>query len=171
MTECDFCSIKKSDLLYSDETVAVFLAKNAAAPGHTMVIPKKHFTILEQVQDSMLGALFIAANKISTILFESLGAKGTNIIVENGTAAGQKIPHFSISIIPRNEGDNIDFQWQPKKISEEQMSMAEVQLRAEALSAVPDEEPKKPKVIEERREEVIEESEEDYMIKQLRRQP
>src|SRR3989338_2025618 len=73
-----------------------------------------------------------APNKVSTALLNVLGAAGTNIIVENGTGADQQVPHLAFNVIPRVEGDGLNFQWQPKKLSDEQMGLIELQLKEQA---------------------------------------
>ncbi len=169
MADCEYCEALKS-VIYSDGTVSVFFEKNAAVPGHIVVAPARHFTIFEQVPDSIVRDLFRIANKVSTILFDALGVQGTNVIVENGNAAGQKVPHVSVNVIPRSEGDGLNLQWAPKKIPEQQMSLIEVQLREEASRTFPQEESQQPVQEEEKREEV-EEVEDDYMQNQLDRVP
>jgi hypothetical protein len=58
-----------------------------------------------------------------------LGAHGTNIFITNGVSAGQTIAHFAINVIPRKEGDNINLQWKPKQLSEEEMSTVELKIK------------------------------------------
>ena len=102
---------------------------NGANPGHTFVIPREHYTILEQVPDFLVGKLFSIANKISSSLFETLEIHGTNLFVTNGVAAGQLAAHFMINVIPRKNNDGINITWQPKQLSEEEMSTVELQLK------------------------------------------
>ncbi len=172
MAECEFCEIRESkkELLFSDENIAAFLSRNAAVPGHTVIIPKQHFTILEQIPDSLVRQMFQAANKFSTLLFEGIGAQGTNVIVENGNAAGQKTAHLSVNVLPRAQNDNLNFQWQPKKLSEAQSGMVEVQLKSELDRSFQEPEVDEPKLVE-KSEETIEHSEDDYLMRQLNRMP
>ncbi len=171
MSGCDYCEAVKGRVIYSDSSAAVFFPKSASVSGHIVIAPVKHFTIFEQVPDAVVKHMFMIANKVSTILFDSLGVAGTNVIVENGNAAGQKIPHVSINVIPRKENDGLPLQWSPKKIPDPQMSLIEVQLREEASRAVSEPQERPVQVIEEKQEEVIEETEEDYLLKQLERVP
>jgi hypothetical protein len=55
---------------------------------------------------------------LSNAALRSLGAQGTNIIVANGPAAGQKAQHFMIHIIPRKENDSLSFNLPQKQIDE-----------------------------------------------------
>ena len=133
---CILCQIIEgkipSEKIYEDSDILAVLDVNGANPGHTFVIPKEHYTILEQVPDFLVGKLFSIANKISSSLFEILEIQGTNLFVTNGVAAGQLAAHFMINVIPRKHNDGINITWQPKQLSEEEMSTVELQLKEAA---------------------------------------
>jgi histidine triad (HIT) family protein len=169
MTNCDYCKLieEKSMTVFEDETVAAVLAPQGASKGHTLIVPKQHTTILEQVPDSVVARIFVLANKVSTVLLQALRAHGTNMIVENGTAAGQGTPHFAVNVIPRTENDGLGFSWHPKKFTEEQISMAELQLKEESKTKA--EEKKTPLKIEEKKRVIKDEN--DYLVRQLKRIP
>jgi diadenosine tetraphosphate (Ap4A) HIT family hydrolase len=117
----------------------------------------------------LVARIFIVANRVSTVLFEALQAHGTSLIVENGTAAGQVTPHFTVNVVPRTENDGLGFNWQPKKFTEEQMSTAELQLKEEAKGVSDSEEKKEPIKIEKK--ETMMGDKYDYLVRQLRRVP
>ena len=75
-------------------------------------IPKEHFTILEGVPENILEKCSLIANKIGIAVFESLGSQGTNIMIQNGLGAGQKVPHFAIEVVPRVENDGLNLTWE-----------------------------------------------------------
>lgn len=130
---CIVCGIIAGSIpskkIYEDELVMAVLDVNGSNPGHCFVMPKNHYPIIEQVPDAEIGKLFQVSNKISTAIFESLGVQGTNIFVANGIPAGQTVAHFTINIIPRKENDGINLQWQPRQLSEEEMSTVELKLK------------------------------------------
>ena len=136
-----------------------------------MVVPKEHFTILEQVPDFITGHLFSIANRISTAIFERMRVQGTNIIAENGIAAGQKIAHFAINVIPRSDNDGLGFNWEPVQTSEDELSTVELQLKEESKDIGDFEKEKKEPIKADVSKEVIQSSEEDYKLRQLRRMP
>jgi histidine triad (HIT) family protein len=148
------------------------LAPKPAAIGHIIIVPRAHYPILEQVPDFIISDLFIKANKVSVALFEGLGAHGTNIIVQNGIAAGQKSAHLIIHIIPRTENDSLDFAWKPRQLNEEEMSTVEIQMK-EAASGIGgfQSEEAKPIEAEAKVEKIKAGKEENYMVKQLERIP
>jgi histidine triad (HIT) family protein len=169
MSDCEFCGIVQgefdSEELYSDD----LLHLKPAAPGQVLIFTKEHYPIIEQVPDDVVGHVFSIANKLSAVLFETLGVEGTNIIIENGVAAGQAVPHFAVNIIPRKEGDGLELMWNPTKPGEEEMEIAHTQLieQAHAISSS-----EKTEVVAEKEEHKEEKmGEDDYRIKQLRRIP
>lgn len=156
--------------IYEDDDIVAILDFNGANPGHSFVIPKQHIPILEQLPPHLVGKLFNVANKISSAIFDTLKVQGTNIFVANGVPAGQKVAHFMINIIPRKENDNINLQWQPKQLSEEEMSTIELKIKEEVGSIGIGE---APKTKQEKAEPIPKEvsGEDNYLVKQLRRIP
>lgn len=108
---CPYCEIRKESILYEDETIAVLMRDESFAVGQATVVPKKHLTIMELVDDDILKKCGRAANAVGIAIFEALGVQGTNVLIQNGLGAGQKAPHFSIDIIPRREDDGVALQW------------------------------------------------------------
>ncbi len=110
---CEICS-QAEHVLIDDGAAVAFLAPRPLAKGHVVIAPKSHYPILENVPDEVLGAMMSAANRIGMALF-SMGAKGTNLIINNGTDAGQKVPHVHMDLVPRQENDGIVFSWEPMR--------------------------------------------------------
>lgn len=131
--DCVICQINEGSVpskkIYEDDQIVAFLDYNGASPGHCFIAPKQHYPIFEQVPDDIIAQLFIVANKISSALFDTLKIQGTNIFVTNGVSAGQSVAHFVVNVIPRKEGDGINLQWQPRQLSEEEMSTVEIKLK------------------------------------------
>ena len=172
MANCNHCNIPENERIFEDGNAIVTLSPKPAGPGHVLVIPKEHFTILEQIPDFIAGHLFSIANKMSTTLFERMRVNGTNVIAQNGIAAGQKIAHFAINVIPRTENDGLGFNWQPVELSEEELATVELQLKEESKSIGDfEKEKKKPIKVEDKQKELVSGSKEDYKLRQLRRLP
>ncbi len=171
---CQYCELIQKEALIKNEKIAVVMAPEPAAAGHLLVLPLEHKTILEQVPDFLVDQLFITANKASSLLFDLFPeVQGTNIIIENGTSAGQEVPHIALNVIPRRENDGLDLMWQPKQFSEEEMSTIELKLKEQTAKIGAFEEEKKEPVKIPEAEEIKEEDKEteDYRIKQLERIP
>ena len=172
---CIVCGIIEgrvpSKKVYEDELVMAVLDVNGSNPGHCFVIPKNHYPIIEQVPDSEIGGLFQVSNKISTAIFESLGAQGTNIFVANGIPAGQTVAHFTINVIPRREIDGINLQWQPKQLREEEMSTVELKLKEQSKNIGNFERERKIAKVSAAKTVEISDEEVDIFSRQMRRLP
>ena len=121
--QCIFCQIisgkVQSRKVYEDDLVIAILDVNPANPGHILIMPKEHYSIMPQMPDDEISHIFVVAKALSNASLRALEAQGSNIIVANGVAAGQKAQHFMIHLIPRMENDNIGFEIPQKSIPEE----------------------------------------------------
>lgn len=110
---CVFCEIIKgnipADKVYEDDDVLSFLDIKPNNPGHTLVIPKKHFQNLEEIDGLALGKLIIAVKKVGQMLKDKLGVLAYNIVVNNDPLAGQIVPHIHFHLIPRYQNDGLRF--------------------------------------------------------------
>lgn len=102
--DCIFCKIVKGELpstkVYEDTDVLGFLDIKPVNPGHTLVIPKKHYVNIHDMPDELFGKVAIAAKKVADALLK-IGVKGVNIGMNNGEAAGQVVFHAHVHVMPR----------------------------------------------------------------------
>ena len=109
MSDCLFCKIIKGKIpnytVYEDENTLAFLDINPHAKGHTVVIPKKHFTDLSEMSDVDWQNMAVALKNIQTKLQNILNPDGFNIGINDKEVAGQVVPHVHWHIFPRYEGD------------------------------------------------------------------
>ncbi len=166
---CTICDALQKDVLYEDALAAVIAPEKPAVSGHLLVVSKAHHPSLEEVPEDIVSHCFLVANKTSSLIFEACGAQGTNVIIQNGLSAGQTMPHFSISVLPRKEGDGMSFAWTPKKIPDQKMNDVMQTLKDECDYIGQTEEKNAVEIKKE--EKKLAYSEENYLIKQLRRIP
>ena len=123
--QCIFCQIiggkVQSKKVYDDETVIAVLDVNPANPGHILIMPKEHYSIMPQIPEEEIGHIFLVAKSLSNTSLRALEVQGSNIIVANGVVAGQRAQHFMVHLIPRKENDNLNFQVPQKTISEQEL--------------------------------------------------
>jgi histidine triad (HIT) family protein len=109
--QCIFCQIisgkVNSRKIYEDDSCIAILDINPANPGHALIMPKEHHSIMPLMPENEIEHLFLVAKRISMAQIRVLKADGTNMFIANGAAAGQKAPHFMIHLIPRKENDKI----------------------------------------------------------------
>jgi histidine triad (HIT) family protein len=123
--QCIFCQIisgkVQSRKIYEDETVIAVLDINPANPGHILIMPREHYSIMPQLPDEEIGHIFMVTKALANTSLRALEVQGSNIIVANGVAAGQRAQHFMVHLIPRKENDNLGFQIPQKTISEKEL--------------------------------------------------
>jgi len=108
---CIFCKIINQEItcdrVYEDEKTLAFLDIRPVNPGHTLVIPKRHYQNLEEISPEDLKDLILTVKKVGAILKEKLGAPGYNVCENNDPVAGQDIPHIHFHVIPRQTNDSL----------------------------------------------------------------
>jgi histidine triad (HIT) family protein len=109
-SQCLFCGIVAGKIpakkVYEDEHAIGFLDINPRNPGHTLVIPKKHFETILDMPEKDAGRLFESVRKVSALVQAGTSSQGLSIGQSNGQAAGQVVRHVHFHVIPRfaNEG-------------------------------------------------------------------
>ena len=105
MSDCIFCQIVSGQIpsskVYEDEEVLAFLDITQVTKGHTLVIPKKHYRNMLEMDAEAASSLFARVPKIAQQMREKLGASGVNIINNNEEAAGQTVFHTHVHLLPR----------------------------------------------------------------------
>jgi diadenosine tetraphosphate (Ap4A) HIT family hydrolase len=171
---CEYCDLESGkQVIFEDDEVVVAVKDTGVIPGQITVFPREHFTILEMVPDKIVKKCSIISNKVSVAIFETLGAQGTNIIIHNGLAAGQKVAHFAMEIIPRQEADGLNLMWEPKQFMEDEMEATFMQLKPEGekLVDIGKEGKKDGKKVKTAKGVEIVDNKDNYMLKQLKRRP
>lgn len=100
--DCIFCKIIKGEFtsltIYEDEVVKVFLDINPQENGHTLIIPKKHYQDLDDIDLTTLNHIYEVAKKIKKLLEEKLNIDGVTLIQNNGLS--QEVKHYHLHLIP-----------------------------------------------------------------------
>ena len=106
--DCLFCKIISGEIpsakVYEDEYSFAFLDINPINPGHTLLVPKRHFANLYETSDETLKELTPIIKKLAIAVKKAVSADGINIGMNNDPAAGQLVFHAHFHIIPRHGG-------------------------------------------------------------------
>ncbi len=107
--DCIFCQIIAGQIpsqkVYEDNEFVAILDIKPVSPGHTLLIPKTHCTDLFECPDELLATAGPVIKKLAAQLKAERRADGLNLAMNNGSAAGQIVPHAHIHLIPRFTGD------------------------------------------------------------------
>jgi histidine triad (HIT) family protein len=109
MYSCIFCRISRGEIkaykLFEDEETCAFLDAYPLARGHTLVIPKRHAMLLEELSSSEVQRLFSIVHRLNFVIKAAVEAPATTIAINNGKESGQEVDHVHIHIIPRSRRD------------------------------------------------------------------
>ena len=101
---CIFCRIVAGEvpakLVYQDETVIAFRDIQPQAPVHVLVVPREHIAAIADLSDAqteLAGRTMVAVAKVARAV-EGL-EEGFRVIVNNGAAAGQTVPHLHLHVL------------------------------------------------------------------------
>ena len=135
MADCIFCKIVQGEIpcakVYEDDLVLSFLDINPINPGHTLVLPKNHYSTLFEVAPEALEACILASQKISKAVYKTVNAAGLNFLQNNFRAAGQLIEHVHFHLIPRFDNDGFLTSWPGKEYPSGEMEKTLKKILAE----------------------------------------
>ena len=98
-----FCKIINreipSKVIYEDELVMVIMDVNPRSNGHCLVIPKKHYQDLFDIEKDVLDYIMKIAKEVATKLAEKLSCDGITLEQNNGIS--QEVKHFHLHLIPK----------------------------------------------------------------------
>ena len=107
--ECIFCKIAlkkiKTNIIIENDKAMAFLDAYPLSKGHTLVIPKGHYSKIQELDENSSQSLFNILWKITNPIEKVMGVNSSTIAIHNGKEAGQEIPHVHIHVIPRETGD------------------------------------------------------------------
>ena len=106
--DCIFCKIISKEIpakiLYEDNDSISFLDAFPVAKGHTLIIPKKHFSKIQDMPPDLNQKLFDSVHKMINKVDALEGS--TLVAVHNGKESGQEVPHVHVHLIPRSITDS-----------------------------------------------------------------
>lgn len=109
MTEtCPFCHCDPSRILFRDELVFAIWDGFPVSVGHLLIIPHRHAPDWFSASAVEQQAIMAAIEKGRQLILERYSPGGFNIGINNGTVAGQTVPHLHVHLIPRYLGDVTD---------------------------------------------------------------
>ena len=97
-----FCRIINGEIpsykLYEDEDILCFLDVNPDSNGHCLLVPKNHYTDINDIDLDVLKHIFDVSKNIKQLLEEKLNIDGLTYIQNNGDV--QEVKHFHLHLKP-----------------------------------------------------------------------
>lgn len=101
-SNCIFCKIVDGSIpsykIYEDENYLAFLDISQFTRGHTLVVPKKHYRFVWDIED--VDGYFSFVKKIAEHYKNNLGFKFVDSLV-----FGRLVPHAHMHLLPHNGDD------------------------------------------------------------------
>ncbi len=100
--DCLFCNIINNKiekkLLYSDDYVEIIMDAYPNTDGHCLIITKKHYNDILDIDDDVLKHISVLTKKISLSISENINVDG--ITIYNNYGFHQQIKHYHQHIMP-----------------------------------------------------------------------
>lgn len=102
---CPFCSIPAEDILDENEYAVAVRDKCPVSEGHTLIITRRHVDDYFKLSTEEKNEALALLERMKNAMDSELNPDGYNVGMNIGEAAGQKIFHVHIHLIPRMKGD------------------------------------------------------------------
>lgn len=103
MSDCLFCKIISGEIpstkVYEDDLVYAFRDINPQTPVHVLVIPKKHFASIDEIDRAEDHEIAACMRAVRLIARQENLEKGYRVISNCGPDACQSVPHLHFHIL------------------------------------------------------------------------
>lgn len=103
-----FSKIVKGEIpsykILEDDKFLAFLDVFPLVPGHTLVIPKNEVDYIFDIDDVLLGEMFIFSKKVAQAIKESIPCVKVGV-----TVIGLEVPHAHVHLVPMQSVDDVNF--------------------------------------------------------------
>ncbi|HEX8766992.1 MAG TPA: HIT domain-containing protein [Jatrophihabitans sp.] len=105
------------------------------APGHTLVVPRRHAVGVHDAAEADVLAVAALMRRVSRAMVSALGATGVVVLNASGPNSGQTVGHLHVHVVPRWEDDEATLPWLRQRSSRSLPAPAHDLLAAELRSA------------------------------------
>lgn len=107
--ENDDTMIRRSDIVYKDDLVMVFIGSIWVGnnPGHPLVVPNEHYENIYDMPKEVGHRIFDVSKKIALALKEVRKCEGITFLQNNEPAGNQHAFHYHLHIYPRFKDDEL----------------------------------------------------------------
>ncbi|MBI4262671.1 HIT domain-containing protein [Candidatus Uhrbacteria bacterium] len=117
MNACLFCTspdIQKRTIV-AEGLVWAFLTRTPITPGHTLICPVRCVQTMDELTREERQALEDLRKRIVAALKQQFKAQGFHFAWNEGSVAGQSVPHLHLHVVPRNDSDSGIIEYEPRK--------------------------------------------------------
>lgn len=96
-----------ASFVHQDATCVAFLDINPITRGHVLVVPRRSVATLTELDAATRAQLLETAQRIGLAQQRGLGSRAQHLLVNDGKAASQTVPHVHLHVIPRYGNDTL----------------------------------------------------------------
>ena len=119
-----------AQFVFRDELWAAILDLRPVSPGHALLIPVHEAPHLADLPAPTLAALGDHLARLTTAVKMATGAPAVNVVVNDGPAAGQEVPHAHLHVFPRFPADGKSQAWAHVAYADGELAAMAGRLRA-----------------------------------------
>ena len=101
---CPYSS-KPRQVFHTTPLSIAFVNLKPLLPGHVLVSPRRVVPRLAELTQDEVTDLFLTVQRVGRMIERVYNASALNIALQDGTDAGQSVPHVHTHIIPRKRQD------------------------------------------------------------------
>jgi len=102
---CPFCTLSQERIVEENEHALWIYDGFPVSPGHSLIIPKRHVGSFFEVSTEERLAMLVLLDQAKAAVDDQYHPDAYNIGINDGTAAGQTVPHLHLHLIPRYSAD------------------------------------------------------------------
>lgn len=96
-----------ASFVLKDKHCVAFMDIHPMRPGHVLVVPRQSVATLDELPATIRDHLWEVARRIGVAQRIALGSRAQHLLVNDGQAASQTVPHVHIHVIPRYGNDHL----------------------------------------------------------------
>ena len=128
--DCVFCQLTnkeiESHIVFEDENVCCFLDYHPINIGHILIVPKKHYLDLIEIDEETCNSVMRASKFLSMAVTEVFKPDGISIMQNGGVF--NDVGHYHMHVFPRYKDDGFGWTY-PNLSNKENPSLNEVRER------------------------------------------
>jgi len=102
MADCIFCKIvareQPAHVLFEDDQVLAFLDIHPVRTGHTLIIPKTHYSYFEEMPAELMAHIATLAQRFARLMMTLYQPMRVGMII-----SGTDVPHMHAHVAPMHE--------------------------------------------------------------------
>ena len=101
------------EFIFRSERWVSFMDIRPTNPGHALLVPVAEAQFLADLPGGTVAELGVYLQRLTRAIKRVSGAPAVNVVLNDGPAAGQEVPHVHFHVVPRWPGDEAGYRFRP----------------------------------------------------------